>query len=129
MHNQIAVFNLIPNGPLYGTDINHISEISHIPNITPLPGVDAEGIFNFRGKVIPVYDMGRILGQKSEQGKIMVVEINQNAVGLLVYDVLEVYTVDETQIQPSPVEQPYITGIVQINNDVIVVIQLENLMA
>lgn len=128
MQNQIAVFNLVPNGPLYGTDINHISEISHIPKITPLPATDAEGVFNFRDKVIPVYDMGKFLGQNLKQGKIIVVDINQKPFGLIVHDVLEVYTVDESQMQPSPIEQPYITGIAQIEEDVIVVIQLENLI-
>lgn len=130
MYSQIAVFNLVPDGPLYGTDINHISEISHLPNITPIPGVDAtEGVFNFRGKVIPVYDLGKILGQSSQQGKIIVVDINQKPSGLIVHDVLEVYTVDESQVQPSPIEQPYITGIAHIKDDVIVVIQLENLLS
>jgi purine-binding chemotaxis protein CheW len=47
----------------YAIDISYAQEIIRIPKFTPLPNTPSfiEGVFNLRGKVIPVFDLKKNL--------------------------------------------------------------------
>lgn len=125
---QVSVFNLMPEGSLYGADIHYITEIGTVPKLTSVPGIDAEGVYNFRGQVIPVYDLGKLLGVETEPGRIMVIEVQDSLVGVLVHNITEVKTLEEDSMQESPVEQEYIVGIANLGEDMVVVIDLPTLL-
>ncbi len=105
----------------YGIAIHHVIEIIGMLPITPLPGAPAyiKGITNLRGKIIPVIDV-RLKFKKpaadyNERTCIVVVEVQEMTVGLIIDEVSEVLTIEESEIVPPPqlkdAHSAYISGI------------------
>ena len=69
-------------------------------------GADAAvlGVMNLRGRIVPVFDLGLWLGTKAvctdERSRIVVVERNDELIGLLVTAVQDVVTLGEAHIEP-----------------------------
>ena len=107
----------------YGIDIMQVREIIRIDAITAVPGAPhyVSGIVNLRGNVLPVIDLrcrfGREKAPRSEQNRILVVELDGRTTGLIVDAVSEVLRIPEGCIEPTPrilssgVSSRYITGI------------------
>ena len=62
------------------------------------------GVMNLRGRVVPVHDLGRWLRRApvvvDERSRIVVLEFQDDLVGLLVTAVTDVVTLDGPQIEP-----------------------------
>ena len=96
----------------YGLEILKVREIIGLMEITRVPRVDScvRGIINLRGRVIPVIDLRQKFGmpatEATEQTVIIVVQYAVGArtftMGILVDQVLEVLSIDRTQIEPPP---------------------------
>jgi len=92
----------------YGIDIRHVTEIIGIQKITGIPDMPdyVKGVINLRGKVIPVLDMRKRFGFEErdydDRTCIVVVNINETAVGLVVDSVNEVADIPEQQIEQPP---------------------------
>ena len=65
-----------------------------------------KGVINLRGKVIPLMDVRERFRMQfreyDERTCIVVVDINNTAVGLLVDEVSEVVDIPESQVEPPP---------------------------
>ena len=100
---QLVVFNL--GIEQYAIDISYAQEIIRIPKITKLPNVPTfiEGIFNLRGKVIPVFDLKKRFGiDQTERGidsRLLILELDGMNAGIVVDDVSEVIRIEEESIQ------------------------------
>ena len=103
---QLVCFRMLREE--YGIDIMQVREIIRLEAITEVPGAPpfVAGIVNLRGNVLPVVDLrlrfGRGRGERSEQNRILVVEIEGRTTGLIVDAVSEVLRVPESQIEPTP---------------------------
>jgi purine-binding chemotaxis protein CheW len=92
----------------YGIEIRHVTEIIGIQSITQVPDVPAyvKGVINLRGKVIPVMDVRTRFGVEErpydDRTCIIVININEQPVGLIVDRVLEVLDIPEGEIEPPP---------------------------
>jgi purine-binding chemotaxis protein CheW len=95
-------------GEDYGIDVAFVTEIIGIQKITEVPDMPKciKGVINLRGRVIPVMDIR--LRFKLEKRKyddrtcIVVVDINNTAVGLVVDEVSEVVDIPSDQVEPPP---------------------------
>lgn len=93
---------------IYGIDVMHVQEVLRITEIAPVPGAHdfVLGIINLRGNVVTVIDTRKKFGlpfkEPDELSRIIVVEINDNVVGLLVDSVAEVVYLKQSEIEPSP---------------------------
>ncbi len=113
-------------------------------NVTSLPQLPAyiRGIINLRGKVIPVLSL-RMRFDLPEQTAnestcIIVVQIrlhngDDKLVGLEVDGVEEVFTIAQTEIEPTPdfgngVTADYILGIAKVKNTVKTILDIEKIM-
>ncbi|MEW6574649.1 MAG: chemotaxis protein CheW [Bacillota bacterium] len=92
----------------YGIEIRHVTEIIGIQNITDVPDMPpyVKGVINLRGKVIPVMDV-RLrfgLGERAYDDRtcIVVINIDEQAVGLIVDRVSEVLDIPKDNIEPPP---------------------------
>ncbi|MDF3002072.1 MAG: chemotaxis protein CheW [Bacillota bacterium] len=93
---------------IYGIEIMHVTEIIGIQRITAVPELPdyLKGIINLRGKIIPVMDVR--LRFKKEPKKyddrtcVIVIDVENNPIGLIVDNVAEVLTIPETDIAPPP---------------------------
>lgn len=92
----------------YGIEIRHVTEIIGIQNIAEVPDMPhyIKGVINLRGKVIPVMDVRQRFGLKErdydDRTCIIVINIDEQSVGLIVDRVSEVLDIPEAQIEPSP---------------------------
>ena len=92
----------------YGIEICHVTEIIGVQKITGIPDMPdyVKGVINLRGKVIPVLDMRKRFGFEErdydDRTCIVVVNVNETAVGLVVDSVDDVADIPEDQIEPPP---------------------------
>jgi len=96
----------------YGLEILKVREIIGLMEITRVPRTRefVRGVINLRGKVIPVVDLRLKFGMEkceaTDQTVIIVVQCSVDGraltMGLLVDQVLEVLSIDATQIEPAP---------------------------
>ena len=93
----------------YGIDAEQVVELITEHSITRLPRVPhyVRGIINLRGQIIPIIDIRLRLG-KPEAGEngIMVVNGDNNCVGILVDGVEKMVDIPRDTILPMPTQNP-----------------------
>ncbi|MGA1868846.1 MAG: chemotaxis protein CheW [bacterium] len=123
----------------YGIDIRYVTEIIGIQKITEVPDMPdfMKGVINLRGKVIPVMDVRTRFNLQSREYDdrtcIMVVNINDIAIGLVVDTVSEVMDIPESHIEPPPrtgkgVKSSYIKGMGKVGEEVKILLDVNKLL-
>ena len=123
----------------YGIAIRNVTEIIGIQNVTDLPDMPdyVKGVINLRGKVIPVLDVRLRFNLKErdydERTCIVVVSINDMAVGLIVDSVSEVIDIPANDIEPSPKVKKgessrFIDGLGKVDDEVKILLDIQNLL-
>ena len=127
------------NGEDYGIEIRFVTEIIGIQNITKVPDMPSflKGVINLRGKVIPVMDVRLRFGMpEQEYGErtcIIVVNIDETAIGLVVDKVQEVVDIPENLVEPAPEmrrgkSSRYLQGMGKIDDEVKILLNVEQLL-
>lgn len=122
----------------YGIEIRYVTEIIGIQKITEVPDMPdfVRGVINLRGKVIPVMDVRTRFHlpprEYDDRTCIIVVNINEMAVGLVVDKVNEVADIPESQIEPAPRSARgngrYIKGMGKIGEEVKILLDVSRLL-
>ena len=124
---------------VYGIEIKFVTEIIGIQDITEVPELPnyVRGIINLRGKIIPVIDV-RVRFKKepkeyNDRTCIVVVDIKGTSVGLIVDNVAEVISIDDSNIVPPPdiktgFHNRYVRGIGKVGNEVKLLLDCEKLL-
>ena len=126
-------------GEDYGLDIFFVTEIIGIQKITDVPDMPdfIKGVINLRGKVIPVMDVRIKFNleprEYDERTCIVVVDINNTAVGLVVDEVSEVADIPESQVEPPPntgkgTSSRYLKGMGKIDDEVKILLNVDKLL-
>lgn len=116
-------------------DIMSIREIRGWTPATPLPKAPGfvRGVINLRGTVLPIVDLAVRLGfmpsEPTARHAIMVSQIGQQIVGLLVEGVSDIFTVSDSDIQPTPdvasdMAKKFVRGVIAIDGRMISLISL-----
>lgn len=119
----------------YGIDISYIDNIVRMQSITRVPDVQSyfAGVINIRGEVVPVMSIRLKMGLEPDEytnkTRIIIVKLENNApIGLIVDEVKEVVTLDETTIdeviRDSKVDETYINGIGKNGDTLISLLEL-----
>jgi purine-binding chemotaxis protein CheW len=127
-------------GEEYGIGILKVQEIIGFQPITPVPGVGEyiDGVFNLRGKIIPVIDLrvkfGMSRQERTRETCIIVVESRDLRVGLVVDSVSEVRDVKAEELESMPnlgfeVESDYFFGICKANGKVRFLLDIDRVLA
>lgn len=125
---KFMVFEL--DNKLFAAPLDQIKEVVALQDTTPVPEVPRyfKGIINLRGKIISILDLRTKLGIKEtevvlKKTSIIITEINNNQMGLIVDNVVEVAGINEEQIDRSSYKnKDYITGVAKRENREITVI-------
>lgn len=123
----------------FGIEICYVTEIIGLQKITDVPDMPdfIKGVINLRGKVIPVMDVRTRFKIDSREYDdrtcIVVVNINDKAVGLVVDRVNEVADIPESQVEPpaqigSGTASRYIQGLGKIGEDVKILLNVDRLL-
>lgn len=90
----------------YAVELLRVQEVVRLAPLIAVRGAVPSllGVMNLRGRVVPVHDLGRWLRrtpvQIDERSRIVVLEFQDELVGLLVTAVTDVVTLDGPQIEP-----------------------------
>ncbi len=123
----------------YGIEICHVTEIIGIQKITAVPDMAhfIKGVINLRGKVIPVMDVRARFSlptrEYDERTCVIVVNVNEQDIGLVVDRVNEVVDIPAVQVEPPPTasqsqSSQYIRGIGKMGEEVKVLLDAEKLL-
>ncbi len=124
----------------YGVDIMAVREIKGWSDITHLPKQPeyVRGVLNLRGAIVPIVDLrcrfGQGLTETTPLHIVIIVQIGGRQVGLIGDRVLDIVSVEATQIQPVPrtsqgVTTDFLSGLVTHDNVMIALIDLPNLLS
>ena len=124
----------------YGVDIMAVREIKGWTEITHLPRQPdyVRGVLNLRGVIVPIIDLRCRFGQGLTQATplhiVIIVQIGTKPIGLLADRVLDIVSLDPSQIQPVPrIAQAsrveFLSGLVTIEGAMIALIDLPNLLS
>jgi purine-binding chemotaxis protein CheW len=124
----------------YGVDIMAVREIKGWTAITHLPRQPdyVRGVLNLRGVIVPIVDLRCRFGQGTTEATplhiVIIVQIGAKLVGLLADRVLDIVSLDGTQIQPVPrvvqaARLDFLSGIVTVDDAMIALIDLPNLLS
>jgi len=130
---QYVVFGL--GDQEFGLDIMAVQEIIRPLRTTKLPNSPPHvlGVFNLRGKVIPLVSLRRILGfedaAEDEKTRVIVVNADSRPYGLLVDAVHEVLRIGAGDIEQGhdvyrEIDSRFVSGIARVEERLIVLLNL-----
>ena len=84
--------------------MSNVSEVLTIPKISKIPSSPKHiaGVFNLRGTIITLLEISEIIGvnsQNPEDSMVLIVELENQHLGILVKKVLDVINVEESEIK------------------------------
>jgi len=123
----------------FAVDIMRISEILVPQPLSPLPCSSdlLEGVINLRGTVIPVMNMRKRFGMPAADdgsaGKLLVVSLVRQLLALAVDDVIEVISVQISDIKPplqnvAGVGMEFLLGVCMYRNSVFMILDIDSLL-
>lgn len=139
MEKELQVVGFRIGRETFGLPISMVREIIRVPDITAVPNAPhyIEGVINLRGRIIPVVDLRKRFGEKSfepnKKNRVVVVELETRAIGLIVNSASEVL-----RISPSEIEEPnnvfhegeldYITGVGKLKGRLVMLLDLNRIL-
>lgn len=96
----------------YAFPVEDVLEVAGLEDVTPMPGAPSGilGVRNLRGQVLPVVDLGLMLGVgggRDTARRLVVVEQAGRQTGLAVDELEDVGSLPETRERP---DSPFLTG-------------------
>ncbi|EDU36108.1 CheW-like protein [Clostridium sporogenes ATCC 15579] len=130
---QVVIFKL--NNEQFAVQTDKIQSINDAMEITKVPKAPThiKGLINLRGNIISLLDINLLLdipkGDKS-QNNIIILEMEDELVGIAVDDVYEVLDVEEKLIERSSDERrkEYIEGIINFQDRIVTLIDIDKLL-
>jgi purine-binding chemotaxis protein CheW len=135
---QLVVFMI--GDEEFGVDIIQVREIVRLREITRMPRSPKfiEGVVNLRGQVVSVIDLAKRLEipslPKGDSSRIVVIEVEQNIVGMIVDSVSEVLRLPSENIEDVPplieteVPEHYILGVGKLKDRLLVLLDLDKVL-
>ena len=124
----------------YGIKVMQVQEVLRMTEIAPVPGAPhyVLGIINLRGNVVTVIDTRRRFGladvENDDETRIVIVEANNNVVGILVDSVAEVVDLKMSEIETAPnvgndESSKYIQGVSSRENELLILVDVNKLLS
>lgn len=141
MGKQVVIFAL--GQEEYGMPIEVVREITRLEAVRPIPQAPSyvKGLINIRGAAIPLINLrsrfgipkddavGSAEGDASAEHKLaLITEVNGEVVGFAVDEVREVRILDEILPPPQLVTAPFIGGIVNLPDRIILYLIPEKIL-
>lgn len=124
----------------YAVEVLKVQEVMRVPDVLPLRGADPSvlGVMNLRGQIVPVVDMGQRLMAPAVEvtplSRVIVLEQDGEAMGILVSTVAEVMAISEASIEhPSSLQCgsacESLTGVCRQNGHLTILLDAGKLLA
>jgi len=123
----------------YGINVMQVREVLRYSEIAPVPGAPSYviGIINLRGNVVTVVDTRERFGLPgsdiTDSTRIVILETDNQVVGILVDAVAEVVYLRQSEIEVAPNvgnedNARYIQGVSHKNEELLILIEIKNLL-
>lgn len=123
----------------YGINVMQVREVLRYSEIAPVPGAPSYviGIINLRGNVVTVVDTRERFGLPgtdiTDNSRIVILETDNQVVGILVDAVAEVVYLRQSEIEVAPNvgnedNARYIQGVSHKNDELLILIEIRNLL-
>ena len=134
---QLVTFRL--KDETYGINVMQVQEVLRVTEIAPVPGAPQYvlGIINLRGNVVTVIDTRTRFGLPTtdldDASRIVIIESEDQVVGILVDSVAEVVELRHSEIDSAPnigneESARYIQGVASRDEDLLIVVDLNKLL-
>ncbi len=135
--NQWVTFKL--GNETFGINVMQVQEVLRIPDIAPVPGAPdyVLGIINLRGNVVTVIDtrqkFGLIPNGTDESSRIVIIEADDQVIGILVDSVAEVVELSDSMIESAPnvgndESSKYIQGVTSHEKQLVILVDLNKFL-
>ncbi|WP_439640664.1 chemotaxis protein CheV [Nevskia sp.] len=136
-HNRLALLLFrLDERQIFGINVFKVQEVIPKPALSWLPSSHplVKGVADIRGRMIPVIDLSRAIGQPSDEqaAHVIVTEYNRSVQGFLVRAVERIIHVNVEHVRPPPDgagEGGYMTAITQYNNELVEIIDVEKVLS
>ncbi|MBF0101618.1 MAG: chemotaxis protein CheW [Desulfobacterales bacterium] len=134
---EIATFYV--GDALCGIDILNIQEINKQVDVTIVPQSPdfVKGVLNLRGRIVTIIDLGKKLGlspiRPSKDNRNIIVDSQDEQIGLLVDRISDVLTADSSKIESPPanlggVQGSYFKGVLKTERSLIGILDIEEVL-
>ncbi len=134
---RLVTFRLMDE--TYGIDVMQVQEVLRVSEIAPVPGAPpyVMGIINLRGNVVTVMDtrdrFGLAPGELTDASRILIIESDEQVIGMLVDSVAEVVDLQDSLVDAAPnvgneESARYIQGVATIEKGLLIVVDLNRLL-
>lgn len=124
----------------YAVELKRVREILRISHILPVPGTPEHvlGITNIRGSVVTVINGRNRTGlpdrEQDDLSRMIILELDEEVIGMVVDKVYDVITIPASQINPNPKVnahqgEKYIKGVYQANDKLVIIIDIDRFMS
>jgi purine-binding chemotaxis protein CheW len=124
----------------YAIDVLQVQEVLKLPEIAPVPGVPDYilGIINLRGDVVTVIDARRRMSlpdrEPDDASRIVIIDVDNQNVGILVDSVAEVVQIAPDAVDPAPAvgndqTSRFILGVTSTEEGLTILIDLNKLLS
>ncbi|HLS53732.1 MAG TPA: chemotaxis protein CheW [Tissierellaceae bacterium] len=129
---QIIIFTI--GDKYYGLNTEEVEEIIDETQSKKVPNSPdwVEGLINLRGSVVTTINLSKLLRQKEDlcYNNIIIINDNEEKIGLLIKDVVEVIDIDEKDIEQIDMEaEDAIIGILRVNDRLVNIIDINILFS
>jgi purine-binding chemotaxis protein CheW len=124
----------------YGINVMQVKEVLRVSEIAPVPGAPhyVLGIINLRGNVVTVMDTRQRFGLPSaemdDSTRIVILEADEQVVGILVDSVAEVVDLDTADIESAPnvgtdESAKFIQGVANHDDELLILVDINKLLS
>ncbi len=124
----------------YGIKVMQVQEVLRMTEIAPVPGAPdyVLGIINLRGNVVTVIDTRLRFGlperEPDDDTRIVIIEADNNVVGILVDSVAEVADLRASEIETAPnvgndESSKYIQGVCSRGDELLILVDVNKLLS
>jgi len=124
----------------YGINVMQVQEVLRVTEIAPVPGAPSYvlGIINLRGNVVTVIDtrsrFGLIPAEMDDSTRIVIIEAEEQVVGILVDSVAEVVDLKASDIESAPnvgteESAKFIQGVASHDDELLILVDLNKLLS
>lgn len=123
----------------YGINVMQVQEVLRVTEIAPVPGAPnyVLGIINLRGNVVTVIDtrsrFGLASAEMDDSTRIVIIEAEEQVVGILVDSVAEVVDLKASDIETAPnvgteESAKFIQGVASHDSELLILVDLNKLL-
>ena len=123
----------------YGINVMQVQEVLRYTEIAPVPGAPSYvlGIINLRGNVVTVIDtrqrFGLMTAETTDSTRIVIIEVDQQVVGIMVDSVSEVVYLRQSEMETAPnvgndESAKFIQGVCHKNDELLILVELDKLL-